>query len=181
MTTPPRRGRLRPTRVAALLLLVVPILEVMALVGVGQVIGGWPTFFLLVAISVLGAWLIRLEGARAWGALVTALQSGRMPARELADGMLVLIGGTLLLTPGFLTDLVGFALVVPVTRPAARRLLEKVITRRLLAQTPFVGSEFGRSGFSGRVFPPAGAPGARGSGRDGRPGDDVIEGEIVDD
>jgi len=164
--TATRRGGLRPTRVVALLLLVVPVLEVMALVAVGQVIGGWPTFFLLVAISVLGAWLIRREGARAWGALVEALRNGRMPARELADGVLVLIGGTLLLTPGFLTDVVGFALVVPVTRPVARRLLETVITKRLLAQSPYL------AGGSGRIGPDRTGPTARG---------DVIEGEIVDD
>ncbi|MDC5695638.1 FxsA family protein [Intrasporangium calvum] len=163
MTVPPRRYSLRPTRVVAVLLLVVPILEVMALVGVGQLIGGWPTFFLLVAISILGAWLIRLEGSRAWAALVQALRSGRMPARELADGMLVLIGGTLLLTPGFLTDLVGFALVLPMTRPVARRLLETVITKRLIAQSPYLGG-----GIAGRRPP-----------RD--PGGDVVEGEIVDE
>lgn len=172
MTTT-RRGGLRPTRVVALLLLVVPILEVMALVAVGQVIGGWPTFFLLVAISVLGAWLIRREGARAWGALVGALRSGRMPARELADGVLVLIGGTLLLTPGFLTDIVGFALVVPVTRPVARRLLETVITKRLLAQSPYL------AGSSDRIGPDRTGPDRTGQGRTA--GGDVIEGEIVDD
>jgi UPF0716 protein FxsA len=178
MTAQPRRGRLRPTRIAALLLLVVPILEVMALVGVGQVIGGWPTFLLLVAMSILGAWLIRLEGARAWTALTQALQSGRMPARELADGMLVLIGGTLLLTPGFLTDIVGFALVMPFTRPVARRLLETVISRRLIAQSPFVG---GAAGFGGSGAGPVAGTGSGSGPRRPTDGGDVIEGEIIDE
>ena len=78
MSTPPRRRRLRPTRVAAALLLIVPIVEVMALIGVGKVIGGWPTFFLLVAMSAFGAWLIGHEGSRAWRALtVIAHIAGR--------------------------------------------------------------------------------------------------------
>lgn len=190
-TVPPRRGRLRPTRIAAALLLVVPIVEVMALVAVGKVIGGWPTFFLLVAMSILGAWLIRLEGARAWTALTQALQSGRMPARELADGILVLIGGTLLLTPGFITDIVGFALVLPFTRPVARRLLEAVIRRGLIAQTTsMVPGVFGPGGPAGPGQPggptgPGGSPGSPrtpGSGQRRPGGDgDVIEGEIIDD
>jgi UPF0716 protein FxsA len=173
------------------LLLVVPIVEVMALVAVGKVIGGWPTFFLLVAMSILGAWLIRLEGARAWTALTQALQSGRMPARELADGILVLIGGTLLLTPGFITDIVGFALVLPFTRPVARRLLEAVIRRGLIAQTTsMVPGVFGPGGPAGPGQPggptgPGGSPGSPrtpGSGQRRPGGDgDVIEGEIIDD
>lgn len=166
MTTPPRRRRLRPTRIVAALFLLVPIIEIMALIAVGRAIGGWPTFFLLVAMSVLGAWLMRREGSRAWRALQDALQSGRMPARELADGMLVLIGGTLLLTPGFLTDIAGFFLVLPFTRPVARRLVETVIARRLVAQVGFID--------------PRRAPGQQPGGR--APGQgDVIEGEIVDE
>ena len=176
MSTAPRRGRLRPTRIAALLLLIVPILEVMTLIAVGQAIGGWQTFFLLVAISLVGAWLIRLEGARAWVALTQALQSGRMPARELADGMLILIGGTLLLAPGFLTDIVGFVLVLPFTRPVARRLLETVISRRLIAQSPYLGmvSGFGDPG----VGPESGRPDAP---RRSPSGGDIVEGEIIDE
>lgn len=166
MSTPSRHRRIRPTRVAAALLLIVPIVEVMALIGVGKVIGGWPTFFLLVAMSAFGAWLIGHEGGRAWRALTDALRSGRMPARELADGMLVLVGGTLLLTPGFLTDLVGFILILPMTRPVARRALEVIVSRRLLAEVTVVDLNWQAGA----------APGARRA-----TGDDVIEGEILDD
>jgi UPF0716 protein FxsA len=166
MSTPSRRRRIRPTRVAALLLLIVPIVEVMALIGVGKAIGGWPTFLLLVAMSAFGAWLIGHEGSRAWRALNDALRSGRMPARELADGMLVLVGGTLLLTPGFLTDLVGFFLILPMTRPIARRALEAIVSRRLLAEVTVDNTTWAGGG----------SPEARRKG-----GDDVIEGEIVDD
>jgi UPF0716 protein FxsA len=173
MSTQPRRRRIRPTRVAAALLLVVPIVEVMALIGVGKVIGGWPTFFLLVAMSAFGAWLIGHEGSRAWQALTDALRSGRMPARELADGMLVLVGGTLLLTPGFLTDLVGFFLILPMTRPVARRLLEAVVSRRLLTEVTVRGA-----GWQG---PTVGGPRAPRQGTRSSSRDDVIEGEVIDD
>ena len=75
---------------------------------------------LLVLESLLGAWFVRREGSRAWAALTTALNTGRMPSRELADAALVLVGGTLLLTPGFITDVVGFFFILPLTRPLAR-------------------------------------------------------------
>ena len=144
------------------LLLVVPVLEIATIIAVGKVIGGWQTLVLLLLESALGAWLVRREGARAWSALTTALNSGRMPSRELADAALVLVGGTLLLAPGFLTDVVGFFFILPVTRPVTRRLLEAVVARRLL------GGVFG--GRRGRW----GGPGGPGSS-----GPDVIEGEVL--
>ncbi len=125
-----RRGGL--TAVLVVALLVVPTLEIAVIVAVGRAIGGWPTLALLVVESALGAWLVRREGSRAWRALSQALSSGRMPAGELSDAALVLVGGTLLLTPGFLTDVVGFMFVLPMTRPLARRGLTRVLERRLL-------------------------------------------------
>lgn len=116
----------------ALAFLVVPLLELYVIIQVGQVIGAGWTIVVLLAISAAGAWLVRHEGQRAWQALRTAIEAGRMPDRELADGALLLIGGTLLLTPGFLTDVVGFFLLLPVTRPLARRWLAYVISRRVL-------------------------------------------------
>ncbi|QIK76495.1 FxsA family protein [Nocardioides piscis] len=143
---------------------VVPLVEIFALIQVGQVIGPWWTILLLVADSVFGAWLIRREGGRAWTALRTSLQSGRMPSRELADGALILVGGTLMLTPGFVTDVFGILLILPVTRPVARRLLTRVLADRLVG---------GRTGAQGRV------PGnARRPHPD--PGGSVVEGEVVD-
>jgi UPF0716 protein FxsA len=113
--------------------IVVPLIEIYVLIQVGQVIGAWWTILLLILDSLFGTWLIRREGGKAWLALRVALESGRMPARELADGALILVGGTLMLTPGFVTDAVGILLILPFTRPVARRLLTQVVTRRLLA------------------------------------------------
>ncbi len=154
-----------------LALLVVPTVEIAVIIGVGRVIGGWPTVLLLVVESLFGAWLVRREGSRTWAGLRDALRSGQMPSRELADAALVLIGGTLLLTPGFVTDLVGFAIVIPLTRPVARRLLERAVSRRLL------GDHGGRP--SGG---PGGAPGtgSAGGASAGEGGPDVIPGEVVD-
>jgi UPF0716 protein FxsA len=125
-----RRGALGWALLAAFI--VVPLVEIYVLIQVGQAIGAWWTILLLVADSILGAWLIRREGGRAWQALQTALSSGRMPARELADGALILIGGTLMLAPGFVTDAFGILLILPFTRPVARRLLTTVVARRLV-------------------------------------------------
>jgi UPF0716 protein FxsA len=115
------------------LFVVVPLVEIYVLIQVGQVIGPWWTILLLVADSIFGTWLIRREGGRAWTALRTALESGRMPARELADGGLVLIGGTLMLSPGFVTDVFGILLILPFTRPLFRGALTRLVTARLLS------------------------------------------------
>jgi UPF0716 protein FxsA len=129
-----RRGWLGWVLVVAFI--VVPLVEIYVLIQVGQVIGVWWTILLLVADSILGTWLIRREGGRAWRALQAALSSGRMPAKELADGALILVGGTLMLAPGFVTDAVGILLILPLTRPVARRLLTTVVARRLVVIPP---------------------------------------------
>jgi UPF0716 protein FxsA len=113
---------------------VVPLIEIYVLIQVGQVIGPWWTILLLVLDSLLGSWLIKREGGRAWQALRTALETGRMPARELADGALILVGGTLMLSPGFVTDALGILLILPFTRPVARRLLTRVVAQRLMSR-----------------------------------------------
>ncbi|MGW6504506.1 FxsA family protein [Nonomuraea angiospora] len=120
--------------------LVVPVLEIWLLIQVGSVIGGPATVALLIADSLLGAWLVRREGRRAWRALQEAIGSGRMPERELADGGLVLVGGALLLTPGFFTDVFGFLCILPFTRPLMRRLGAWFFDRRvkrMAARSPY--------------------------------------------
>ncbi|MCW2856319.1 MAG: FxsA cytoplasmic rane protein [Marmoricola sp.] len=111
--------------------ILVPIAEIYVLIKVGQVIGVWWTVLLLIADSAFGSWLIRHQGSRAWRALRVALSEGRMPARELADGILIVIGGTLMISPGFVTDAFGMVLILPFTRPLGRRFLARALTRRL--------------------------------------------------
>lgn len=140
---------------------VVPLVEIFVLIQVGQVIGPWWTILLLVADSILGSWLIKREGARAWAALRTALDTGRMPARELADGALILVGGTLMLSPGFVTDALGIVLILPLTRPLARAALTRVVARRLATSGGFPPRDARRPG--------------------PRPDGSVVQGEVVDD
>jgi len=120
---------------------VVPVAEIALIIAVGKVIGGWQTIVLLLVESALGAYLVKREGRRSWRALTGALNSGQMPGRELADAALVLIGGTLLLTPGFLTDVAGFFFILPLTRPITRRWLQGVVERRLPGRSGTVRGE----------------------------------------
>ncbi len=155
--------------------LIVPVVEIYVIVQVGQQIGVLPTVILLLAESALGAWLVRREGRRAWQALQGAVRTGSLPSRELADAALVLVGGTLLLTPGFVTDVVGFFFVLPVTRPLARRLLGVLVARRAGRATGRVTGRFGMPGGVGRSGETPGAAGAS------RSGDRVVPGEVVRD
>ncbi len=143
-------------------LIVVPLAEIWTIVQVSHVIGGWPTLALLLVESLLGAWLVRREGRRAWHAFRDALAQHRAPAREVSDAALVLLGGALLLTPGFLTDIVGFLLLIGPTRAIARRVLTRVVARRLTAAT--IASVVGTGRAATR---PRGA------------GDRVVDGEVV--
>lgn len=140
----------------AVLFLIVPLLELYIIIQVGQWIGAWPTIGLLLLESAIGAWLIKREGTRAWRTLQGAIGTGQLPGRELADAALILVGGTLLLTPGFITDIAGFFLILPPTRPIARRMLGWFATRRLIVAS--------------NRFGPAPPPGRR-----------VVPGQVLDE
>ncbi|WP_061292759.1 FxsA family protein [Herbidospora cretacea] len=149
--------------------LVVPVVEIWLLIQIGEVIGGWTTVGLLIADSLLGGWLVRREGRRAWSALQKAIESGRMPDKELADGALIVAGGALLLTPGFFTDIFGFFMILPFTRPFARRGAAWFLGRRvkaMAARSPYAPFITG--------LPPQDA-------RRDRPRENVVRGEVVDD
>lgn len=141
--------------------LVVPFVEIYVIVQVGHRIGLPLTIGLLLAVSVSGAVLVRREGGRAWLAFRRALAGGRVPTREVADGALLLLGGALLLTPGFVTDAAGLLLVFPPSRAVARWLTARLAHR-------FVRP--GRTGSAGGAF----------RGRGGRERGAVIPGEVVD-
>lgn len=155
-----------------LALIVVPLVELYVIIQVGQEIGALATIALLVLMSLLGAFLLRREGTRTWQAMASTLQAGRMPAREVADGALVLFGGALLLTPGFATDLFGLLCILPPSRAALRRLLTGLVARRL--------GVVGVMGLATEQTRGSAAPPPWG-GRDGRVVDgEVVEGEVVD-
>jgi UPF0716 protein FxsA len=159
-----RRRRRGLFLVLLALFIAVPLIEIYVIIQVGQAIGAWWTILLLVLDSIFGSWLIRHEGSRAWAALRESLDSGRMPARELADGALILIGGTLMLAPGFVTDAFGVLMILPMTRPLFRGLLTRVVANRLVVLGTGPGS---RPGTAQRPGP----------GPDGP----VIRGEVVDE
>jgi UPF0716 protein FxsA len=108
-----------------ILFIVVPIAELYVIIQVGQLIGVVPTLFLLLADALLGSWLLKHEGRGAWRRFNEALAGRRFPGREVADGALIIVGGTLLLTPGFITDIFGLFLLLPPTRAITRRLLKR--------------------------------------------------------
>jgi UPF0716 protein FxsA len=112
------------------LFLITPIIEIYVIIQVGELIGAWQTVALLLVESAIGAWILKREGRAAWAALRQVIGSGRLPGRELADAALILVGGTLLLTPGFVSDVFGFFCVLPFTRPIARRGLLWAVQRR---------------------------------------------------
>src|SRR4051795_4601907 len=115
------------------LFVVVPLVEIYAIIQVGQAIGPWWTIALLIVDSILGSMLMRSQGRTAWRRFQVALAEGRPPAREVLDGALVIFGGALLLTPGFVTDIFGLALLLPPSRALVRRLLVASVLRRSAA------------------------------------------------
>lgn len=114
------------------LFIVVPIVELYVIIQIGSWIGVMPTIALLLADALLGSLLLRHQGRGAWRRFNAALAERRFPGREVADGLLIAIGGTLLLTPGFVTDIVGLILLIPPTRAIVRRLMRGYVGRRFL-------------------------------------------------
>jgi UPF0716 protein FxsA len=115
-----------------LLFIVVPIAEIYVIIQVGQAIGALWTIALLIADSILGSMLMRSQGRQAWRRFNEAIAAGRPPAREVLDGALVIFGGALLLTPGFITDILGLVLLVPPTRALIRRILARRLAHRMV-------------------------------------------------
>lgn len=113
------------------LFVLVPIAEMVLLIRMGDWIGLWPTLGLVLATGALGAWLARSQGARVIRAIRAELAAGRMPADSLLDGLFVLVGGVLLLTPGLLTDVTGLLFLLPRPRAALRSALGRKLERMI--------------------------------------------------
>ncbi|MGB7685242.1 MAG: FxsA family protein [Solirubrobacterales bacterium] len=133
--------------------IVVPIAELFVIIQVGQLIGVWPTLALLLADALLGSLLLRHQGRGAWRRFNAALAERRFPGKEVADGVLIVIGGTLLLTPGFITDIAGLLLLIPPTRAVARQVLRRfTVGRFTVVGVPGGFGGAGTSPPSGRAY-----------------------------
>ena len=132
---------MNPLRLLFLLFLIVPMIEIYLLLVIGSIIGPLPTIFMVVFTAVVGAWLLRIEGFNTWFRLQQSLAQGKVPALEMVEGPILLVGGALLLTPGFFTDLLGFLCLLPSTR---RRIAQYIIKRWMIQRTP--GGPKGPSG-----------------------------------
>jgi len=108
-----------------LLFIVVPIVELYVLIQVGQEIGALATIALLLVISVVGAWLVKREGMGVWRRVKQQVAAGKVPGADLVDAFLILLAGALLLTPGFVTDVLGITLLLPPTRALVRRTVRR--------------------------------------------------------
>jgi len=115
----------------AVLFLAVPLAELYVLIQVGQVIGGLETVGLLLLVSIVGAWLAKREGIGVLRRMQAAVNAGRVPGTELVDAFLILLAAALMLTPGFLTDIVAILLLLPPVRAGARRTLRRLLARRI--------------------------------------------------
>jgi UPF0716 protein FxsA len=142
-----------------LLFIIVPLVELYLMLVMGSFIGFWPTVGIILVTGVLGAALSKREGLRVWRSYREALAQGRLPDEGIVSGLLVLLGGALLITPGVLTDFIGFFLLLPFTRRIIAAKVQAAIAKKLGAgvmQVMTVGSPF---------------VDARGFGDDGRPVD----------
>src|SRR3954452_17680006 len=110
---------------------VVPLAELYVIFKVGDAIGLAPTLAILVADSLLGSWLLKSQGTAVWRRFNETMRAGRIPHREIVDGVLVIFGGAFLITPGFLTDIIGVLLLLPLTRGLFRGLLTKRLGTRV--------------------------------------------------
>lgn len=113
-----------------LLFLIAPLAELYVIIQVGRAFGALNTIALLVLVSAGGAWLVKREGMGVWRRFQHQVSSGAVPGREIADGVMILFAGALLMTPGFLTDLLAVALLLPPVRAALRAVAMHRVARR---------------------------------------------------
>ena len=127
-------------------LIAIPLVELYVIVQVAHVIGILDTILLLVVESMLGAWLLKRQGLATYRALRETLARGEIPTQHLADGAMIVLGGALLLTPGFVTDIFGYLLLIPPIRAFLRRRFRAAAATR--ARRRFGGDDAGK-----RIYP----------------------------
>ncbi|UOR11946.1 FxsA family protein [Halobacillus amylolyticus] len=114
-----------------LLIIIVPALEIALFIWAGQIIGPWWVILLIITTGVVGAWLAKQQGLETVRKVQSSMGAGHEPGETLLDGACILVGGTLLLTPGFISDTVGFLLLLPFTRPPIKAFLRKIIMKMM--------------------------------------------------
>lgn len=138
-----------------LLFLLTPAVELALLIQVDRFIGFWPTVGLIIVTGIVGSHLARREGLSTWQRLNDRLQRGDLPGAELADGVIILMAGALLITPGILTDVIGFLGLIPFTRKHIRRFVMRRFQRKMEKGSMHVQfGVFGGSGPGGSDAPP---------------------------
>lgn len=118
------------------LFIIVPLVELVILIQIGKLIGTWDTIFLIIITGIVGAFLAKLEGLKVYRDLQNDILNFKMPANKIIDGVLVLIGGLLLLTPGILTDIFGLSLIIPITRKFYRSYIKSKIAVKFKNNRP---------------------------------------------
>jgi UPF0716 protein FxsA len=149
--------------------ILVPIAELYVIIKIGGAIGVVPTLALLVADAVLGSMLLRQQGRAAWVRFNRALAENRLPHKEVFDGVLIIFGGALLLTPGFITDVFGLVLLIPPTRAVVRRISTRIVRGRMSMGPRAATWTFGRARRRPGGRPAPGGPGQAPGG----PPDDI--------
>jgi UPF0716 protein FxsA len=116
-------------QVLFLIVLIIPFAEIYLLLQVGSILGAFPTIFLVVFTAVLGSWLLKQQGFATFRRFQENLAQGQIPAYEIIEGPIILLGGVLLLTPGFLTDILGLACLIT---PLRKRIAQYIIESRII-------------------------------------------------
>jgi UPF0716 protein FxsA len=158
-----------------LIFILVPLAELYVIIQVGGAIGLIPTLVLLLADALLGSMLLRQQGRAAWVHFNRALAENRLPHKEVFDGALIIFGGALLITPGFITDIFGLVLLIPPTRAIVRGIASRIVRRRMaMGATMWT---MGRAQRPPRQRPAAGGPGPAGPPPRGPAPDDFYDWE----
>jgi UPF0716 protein FxsA len=115
----------------AVLFTAIPIIELYILIKIGQLIGALPTIAIVLVTGVVGAGLARQQGSRVWYEIQSQMQQGVFPADRLIDGLLLVVAGAVLITPGVLTDVLGFSILIPMTRRPIREWVKSRLSRMM--------------------------------------------------
>lgn len=156
-----------------LLFVILPIAEIMLIINVSDAIGGWNTFFIVIVTAFFGAYFVRQQGFALIQHMQEKLNTGQAPSTELAEGILLLVAGVLLITPGFITDVLGFLFTLPFSRTPIAAFLLKAVVNKKMGNVHFTQSNFNQSS-------PFEQSHDHESHDDRKAGGEVIDGEYTD-